>query len=135
MSTKTPALSTLAARVYEELKKGSIRTKHQLDSRKRELADGLNINHLPTNPDLLPLIKGKLTPEQRKLFMIKPVRNISGVAVLAAMVKPHLCPHGTCVYCPKGIHHPAPPAYTGDEPAAQRGYRNNFDAYKQVTSR
>lgn len=134
---ETPKAPTaiLAQRVYEDLSSGRIHTKHQLDSRKRELADGLNIKHLPTNPDLLPLIPGKLTPEQRKLFMIKPVRNISGVAVLAAMVKPHMCPHGTCVYCPKGIHHPAPPAYTGDEPAAQRGYRNEFDAYKQVTSR
>lgn len=128
-------LSTLAQRVYTDLEEGRIKTKHQLDSRKRELADGLNIKHLPTNPDLLPLIPGKLTHAQRQLFMIKPVRNISGVAVLAAMVKPHMCPHGTCVYCPKGIHHPAPPAYTGDEPAAQRGYRNDFDAYKQVTSR
>lgn len=135
MKDASPPLSTLAERVYEELKKGKIQTKHDLDKRKRELADGLNITHLPTNPDLLPLIKGKLTNEQKKLFMIKPVRNISGVAVLAAMVKPHMCPHGTCVYCPKGIHHPAPPAYTGDEPAAQRGYRNDFDAYKQVTSR
>ncbi len=135
MEATTTALSTLAQRVYTDLEEGRIKTKHQLDSRKRELADGLNIKHLPTNPDLLPLIQGKLTNEQRKLFMIKPVRNISGVAVLAAMVKPHMCPHGTCVYCPKGIHHPAPPAYTGDEPAAQRGYRNDFDAYKQVTSR
>lgn len=135
MKDSSLALATLAQRVHGELEKGMITTKHQLDRRKRELADGLNIAHLPTNPDLLPLLPKKISLEQRKLFMIKPVRNISGVAVLAAMVKPHLCPHGTCVYCPKGIHHPSPPAYTGDEPAAQRGYRNDFDAYKQVTSR
>lgn len=135
METSSGPLATLAQRIYDDITLGTITTKHQLDSRKRELADGLNIAHLPTNPDLLPLLPGKLTPSQRAFFSIKPVRNISGVAVLAAMVKPHMCPHGTCTYCPKGIHHPAPPAYTGDEPAAQRGYRNDFDAYKQITSR
>ncbi len=131
------ALQLLAQRVYTEIQDGSIATHRQLDTRKRMLASGLELAHLPTNPDLLPIIQqlGTLTHAQQMLFSIKPIRNISGVAVLAAMVKPHMCPHGTCTYCPKGIHHPAPPAYTGDEPAAQRVYRNDFDAYKQVTSR
>ncbi|MEK6820880.1 MAG: tRNA uridine(34) 5-carboxymethylaminomethyl modification radical SAM/GNAT enzyme Elp3 [archaeon] len=131
----TSGVETLAQRLVNEIQEGSIRTVKELSSRKRALAQGLELHHLPTNPDLLPLLKGQITKEQEKLFHIKPIRNISGVAVLAAMVKPHMCPHGTCVYCPKGIHHPAPPAYTGDEPAAQRGYRNNFDAYAQVHSR
>ncbi len=128
-------LHRLAKRLHDEIVAGKITTITQLNTRKRELADGLNLKHLPTNPDLIPLMPEKLTAKERELFSIKPVRNISGVAVLAAMVKPHICPHGTCTYCPKGLHHPAPPAYTGDEPAAQRGYRNDFDAYKQVTSR
>ncbi|MFH0970219.1 MAG: tRNA uridine(34) 5-carboxymethylaminomethyl modification radical SAM/GNAT enzyme Elp3 [Candidatus Diapherotrites archaeon] len=127
----------LAMRISNEIQEGKILTISQLNRKKRELSDGLQMKHLPTNPDLLQLIQHRftLTPEQKNLFHIKPIRNISGIAVLAAMVKPHICPHGTCIYCPKGIHHPSPPAYTGDEPAAQRGYRNNFDAYKQVTSR
>ncbi len=125
----------LAQRIRDGIKSEKITTKKQLDAAKRALADGLNLSHLPTNPDLLPLLSEGLTDEQRGLFSIKPVRNISGVAVLAAMVKPHLCPHGTCIYCPKGLNHPAPPAYTGDEPAAQRGYRNEFDPFKQITSR
>ena len=131
-------LQVLAQRVYTELKAGTITTAFELDQRKRVLANGLQIHALPTNPDLLPIVQqncGTLTHAEEKLFSIKPIRNISGVAVLAAMVKPHMCPHGTCIYCPKGIHHPAPPAYTGDEPAAQRGYRNEFDAFRQVTSR
>lgn len=131
----TTPLHQLANRLHEEILNGKIETIPQLNNRKRELASGLNIKHLPTNPDLIPLMPVALTQKERELFSIKPVRNISGVAVLAAMVKPHICPHGTCTYCPKGLHHPAPPAYTGDEPAAQRGYRNNFDAYNQITSR
>ncbi len=137
-STETHAKTTqLAQRIHEEMTKGKIHTVAQLNQKKRELADGLNLKHLPTNPDLLPILKTltTLSPQQVELFSIKPVRNISGVAVLAAMVKPHICPHGTCTYCPKGLHHPAPPAYTGDEPAAQRGYRNDFDPFKQVYSR
>ncbi len=133
--TIASARQQLAQRVFDHVQQGKITTKKELDTQKRMLADGLNLAHLPTNPDLLPLLPGTLTPSQREMFSIKPIRNISGVAVLAAMVKPHTCPHGTCTYCPKGIYHPAPPAYTGDEPAAQRGYRNDFDAYKQVTSR
>ncbi|QQR92696.1 MAG: tRNA uridine(34) 5-carboxymethylaminomethyl modification radical SAM/GNAT enzyme Elp3 [Candidatus Iainarchaeum archaeon] len=131
-------LQVLAERLYGEIQAGKIQTPKQLDVRKRQLSEGLQLQNLPTNPDLLPIIQqacGPLSQEQQQLFSIKPVRNLSGVAVLAAMVKPHTCPHGTCVYCPKGIHHPAPPAYTGDEPAAQRGYRNNFDSFLQVTSR
>ncbi|MDP2667061.1 MAG: tRNA uridine(34) 5-carboxymethylaminomethyl modification radical SAM/GNAT enzyme Elp3 [Candidatus Diapherotrites archaeon] len=125
----------LAHRLYTEIQANTITDIPRFNTRKRELAEGLGIAHLPPNPDLLPLMPGALRKEQRALFAIKPVRNISGVAVLAAMVKPHLCPHGTCIYCPKGLHHPAPPAYTGDEPAAQRGYRNDFDPYRQVNGR
>mgnify|MGYP001587116031 CR=1 FL=1 len=125
--TIASARQQLAQRVFDHVQQGKITTKKELDTQKRMLADGLNLAHLPTNPDLLPLLPGTLTPSQREMFSIKPIRNISGVAVLAAMVKPHTCPHGTCTYCPKGIYHPAPPAYTGDEPAAQRGYRNDFD--------
>ena len=36
----------------------------------------------------------------------KPVRELSGVTVVALFAKPHACPHGKCMYCPKTGHIP-----------------------------
>lgn len=69
----------------------------------------------------------------RQLLLKKPSRSLSGVSVVAVMCKPHKCPHGTCLYCPKGKN--APQSYTGDEPAARRARRNKFDAAAQVKNR
>lgn len=67
----------------------------------------------------------------------KPVRTISGVAVVAAMTSPHTCPHGKCLVCPGGPSSvfKSPQSYTGKEPAAMRAERNAFDPYKQVSNR
>ena len=67
--------------------------------------------------------------------MIKPVRSASGIAVIAVMTEPHPCPHGVCTYCPGGVRVGTPQAYTGHEPAALRGIQNDYDSYRQVTSR
>jgi len=68
----------------------------------------------------------------RKLLRRKPTRALSGVSVIALMCKPHVCP-GKCTYCPKGDN--APQSYTGNEPAAMRALRNNYDSYSQVKDR
>lgn len=62
----------------------------------------------------------------------KPVRTLSGVAPMAVMMKPFLCP-GQCIYCPLEIG--MPKSYLSDEPAAQRAKRLDFDPYKQVEMR
>jgi elongator complex protein 3 len=63
----------------------------------------------------------------------KPVRTISGVAVVAVMTSPYPCPHGRCIMCPRGDN--APQSYTGNEPAAMRAARHDFDPYSQVAAR
>jgi elongator complex protein 3 len=72
-----------------------------------------------------------------KLLMKKPVRTLSGVAVLAVMTSPARCPHGRCAMCPGGIdsEFKSPQSYTGKEPAAMRGFQNDFDPYLQVRRR
>ena len=73
-----------------------------------------------------------------KILNVKPVRELSGVSVVALFAKPHNCPHGRCIYCPGGIGSEfgdTPQSYTGSEPAALRAIRNDYDAYFQVFNR
>ncbi|MFT4326515.1 MAG: tRNA uridine(34) 5-carboxymethylaminomethyl modification radical SAM/GNAT enzyme Elp3, partial [Candidatus Woesearchaeota archaeon] len=68
----------------------------------------------------------------------KPTRSLSGVAVVAIMTRPDVCPHGRCVYCPGGLGSPfgdTPQSYTGFEPATRRAIRNNYDSFFQVMNR
>ncbi len=78
------------------------------------------------------VIKHVKKESSKKLLRRKPTRAKSGVTVIAVMCKPHECP-GECIYCPKGEN--APQSYTGNEPAAMRAKRNNYDPYKQVKDR
>jgi len=68
----------------------------------------------------------------------KPMRTASGVAPVAIMTKPAKCPHGKCTMCPGGPESEfgtVPQSYTGEEPAARRAARNNYDPYLQVFNR
>jgi len=88
---------------------------------------------IPRNYDLYKNATKKQKQELHSLLLKKPTRSISGVSVVAVMCKPHKCPHGTCMYCPKGDE--APQSYTGEEPAALRARKNKFDPALQVKNR
>ena len=77
-----------------------------------------------------------MEPQQKITLakMKKPVRSISGVVVVAVMTKFHPCPHGRCVYCPKGSWL-TPQSYVDSSPVALRAQRLNYDPYLQVQSR
>ncbi|MEM0217672.1 MAG: tRNA uridine(34) 5-carboxymethylaminomethyl modification radical SAM/GNAT enzyme Elp3 [Candidatus Nezhaarchaeales archaeon] len=64
----------------------------------------------------------------------KPVRSISGVVVVTVMTRYFPCPHGRCIYCPKGSGL-TPQSYVDLSPVALRAQRLNYDPYLQVTSR
>jgi elongator complex protein 3 len=89
---------------------------------------------IPRNSDLL-----KYLGEEdglRKLLTIKTARNMSGVAVIAAMSRPAPCPpQAKCIYCPGGVEFGSPKSYTGREPAALRGAQNGYDSFREVRSR
>jgi len=52
------------------------------------------------------------------------------------MPKPYPCPkEEPCTYCPGGPDAGTPQSYTGNEPAGRRAIENDFDPYKQVSSR
>ena len=62
----------------------------------------------------------------------RPVRSLSGVAVVSVLTKPWPCP-GRCIYCPseKGI----PKSYLSGEPAVERAKLLKYDPYLQVRKR
>lgn len=97
----------------------------------------------PTNSELLlyfqqRLKEGKenISEERRKeieqLLKRLKVRSNSGVTVVSLLTKPFPCP-GKCIYCPTEAR--MPKSYLSKEPAAARALANNFDPYKQTTSR
>ncbi len=119
--------------LLDEIDNGKIRTKKELERRKKEIAIEYNLNRFMQNAEILAEAKGKIKEKVRKLLQIKPTRTMSGVAVVAVMAKPWPCPHGKCTYCPhvNGV----PESYTGKEPAARRAIANEFNPYKQVQNR
>lgn len=68
-------------------------------------------------------------PELLKLIQKRSVRTMSGVAPLTVLTKPFPCP-GRCVYCPTDVR--MPKSYLASQPAAQRGFRQQFNPYSQV---
>jgi len=90
---------------------------------------------IPGNAEII----ASLNPEERaRLIHIlrrKETRALSGVNVVAVMTEPRACPHGKCAYCPGGPDDGVPQSYTGHEPASMRGAQNEYDPFRQATSR
>lgn len=77
---------------------------------------------------------GELTPDPALLgrLRMKPVRTLSGVTTVTVLTKPYPCP-GKCIFCPTDVR--MPKSYLPDEPGAARALDNDFDPYRQTTSR
>jgi len=94
---------------------------------------------LPVNAEILALYKDmvekgeeKRLPEVELLLRKIKTKSNSGVVSVSLLTKPFACP-GKCIYCP--TEKQMPKSYLAKEPAASRALRNNFDPYKQVTTR
>ncbi|MBC7081758.1 MAG: tRNA uridine(34) 5-carboxymethylaminomethyl modification radical SAM/GNAT enzyme Elp3 [Thermoplasmatales archaeon] len=119
-----------AERLSEEIRKGNIKNKDDLLKIKKRIAKELGIN-VPQNSEILPFVKDEKIKE---ILIRKPVRTISGVAIVAVMASPFHCPHGRCLPCP-GNPPESAQSYTGYEPASLRARRNDYDPYLQVKDR
>lgn len=65
-------------------------------------------------------------------LVAKPIRTLSGVVPVTVLTKPYPCP-GHCLYCPNDPI--MPKSYLPNEPGGQRAVANQFDPYRQVSSR
>lgn len=124
-------LALIAKRIAE-----GARNKKEAELIKRKIASELKLKKFPSNADILKAAeKTDFYEKLKEILRVKPVRTISGVAVVSVMSSPARCPHGKCVPCPGGVEFGTPQSYTGFEPAAMRGIQHNFDPFKQVIHR
>ncbi|KAA0011605.1 MAG: tRNA uridine(34) 5-carboxymethylaminomethyl modification radical SAM/GNAT enzyme Elp3 [Thermoplasmata archaeon] len=128
----THKIKSIAEEIVREIEKGRINSKEDLLKYKNILASKYKLSRVPSNSELLSVVKER--KEIRKVLMRKPVRTISGVAIIAVMSSPYPCPHGRCIPCPGGPPY-SPQSYTGKEPASLRAMRNKFDPYLQTKER
>ena len=125
----------LSKEIIDAIKSCRVKDRDEMQNLKLKLCKKYDLKQVPMNSEIL----ANVLPEDKKLltpFLIKkPMRTMSGVAVVAVMTSPYDCPHGKCAYCPGGVANNSPQSYTGKEPAARRAGRNDFDPYKQVMDR
>ncbi len=104
----------------------------EINKLKNKIAKKYKIKTIPTTIELLLNVPDKEVELLRKKLVTKPVRTISGVAVISLMTAPTSCKHGRCVFCPGGpgsYYGDVPQSYTGKEPSTMRAIRNNYDPY------
>ena len=128
-------IAALSEEIIDAVKTHRVKDRDELQNLKLKLSKKYDLGTVPKSSEILANVKD----EDRKLltpFLIKkPMRTMSGVAVVAVMSSPFDCPHGKCAYCPGGVANNSPQSYTGKEPAARRAGRNDFDPFKQVSDR
>jgi len=71
-------------------------------------------------------------PQLLAKIRMKPIRSLSGVTIVTVLTKPFPCP-GDCIFCPDDAD--LPKSYLKLEPGAARAYENQFDPFRQVSSR
>ena len=134
------ALSDEAYALYREIIEELLASDAVLDRSlinrvKNRLCAKFGRSKVPSNADILSAAVPEEVEILRPFLQKRPVRTVSGVAVVAVMTEPHACPHGKCAYCPGGPDNGVPQSYTGHEPATMRGLQHDFDPFRQVKSR
>ena len=109
-----------------------MKTRGELDSLKRRVSHEQGLPQVVSNAAIFDALPEKEKPVFRDLLKTHRARSLSGVSVVAIMLKPVSCPYH-CSYCPTSEF--AAKSYTGFEPAALRARRNDFDSFRQVDSR
>jgi len=122
-------------RIVEMILSGEIKDKAGLQKAKIRLCRELKLASVPANSDTIGRLDEETFRKVEDIIKRKPVRTMSGVAVVAVMTSPAPCPHGKCIYCPGGVENNSPQSYTGKEPAARRASFNEYDPFRQTHAR
>lgn len=128
------SFTKVCEQLASELVSGDITSKDELEDRKLDLCGDYSLGKMPSNPDVRKRLPDTASEEVQRIVQRKPTRTASGVAPVAVMTSPSMCPHGKCLYCPGGpaSKFSSSQAYTGDEPAAARGQHMDYDPYGQT---
>ena len=106
-----------------------------VDRVKFEVCKDFGLGGIPGNAEIIAVLKPDEVERLLPILRRKEARARSGVNVVAVMTEPRECPHGRCAYCPGGPGEGVPQSYTGHEPASMRGAQNEYDPFRQVSSR
>ncbi len=112
--------------------------KKTIHRKKLDLCQKYRRKHVPTDIEVYMQTPKEHLKEIQPYLKSKPIRTGSGVAVIATMSMPSVCPHGACTFCPGGIgsvYGDVPMSYTGKEPSTMRGIRNEWDPYRIIFNR
>ena len=125
-------------KIVQEMAKEKITSEKEFSKTKQKTIAKIKMT-FPPNNELLMIYK-KLRKQDNvhpnfyfeKLLKKRPIRSLSGVAIVAVLTKPWSCP-GKCIYCPteKNI----PQSYLSGEPAVERAKTLNYDPYLQTRKR
>ncbi|MGM5480772.1 MAG: tRNA uridine(34) 5-carboxymethylaminomethyl modification radical SAM/GNAT enzyme Elp3 [Nanobdellota archaeon] len=132
------SLNAFVKDIVAVLKDNRAMTKSEIARLKIQLSKKHSLKRIPTDIELYLNAPKESLSWLREILQTKPNSSLSGVAPLAIMTSPHQCPHGKCRMCPGGVQGEwgdTPQSYTGSEPAALRGARAGFDAFRQVFNR
>ena len=122
--------------IIETLMRIPLPTRDYVNRVKMQVAAKHRLHKVPSNAEIIRLLKAEEKSKLMPLLRRKATRTISGITVIAVMTQPYPCPQPEpCAYCPGGPPFGVPQSYTGFEPAAMRGLQNEFDPYLQVKSR
>ena len=80
--------------LIKELLTKNYLTKTKQNELKISLAKKHNFKRIVKNPEIIAHSNDKQRENIIKILNIKPVRELSGVTVVALFAKPHSCPHG-----------------------------------------
>ncbi len=129
---------TINEQIVKLLIKMRLKNRADLLSAKKSLIRQFKVSPV-SHADLLTayrlLLRKKQIKQNRlleKLLIKRPIRSLSGVAIIAVLTKPYFCP-GKCAYCPKEKN--IPKSYLSNEPAVMRAVLCHFHPYQQVAMR
>lgn len=117
--------------IIEEIKRTRA-GRGEVERIKARVARRRSLKKIPSNAELLSSASDGERELLLPLLRKKPVRSLSGIAVVAVASKPASCP-GECIYCPRGED--SPQSYTGHEPAMLRARASGYDPHLQVRQR
>ncbi len=133
-----PRLFESACReILDQILHHEITTEKELNTAKKQVSARYKLSSLPKNADVLAVCSADERALAVPILQRKPVRTVSGVAVVAVMTSPYPCPHGACIPCPGGPTSVfnTPQSYMGREPATMRAISCGYDPYAQVENR
>ncbi|MCW3991800.1 MAG: tRNA uridine(34) 5-carboxymethylaminomethyl modification radical SAM/GNAT enzyme Elp3 [Candidatus Bathyarchaeota archaeon] len=125
------ALRTIAERLLQMPSPG----REDVNRVKVDVCRERGLQRIPGNAEVIGVLEPGEAERLLPILTRKETRAASGVTVVAVMTEPRPCPHGRCAYCPGGPSEGVPQSYTGHEPASMRGAQNQYDPFRQVSSR